>query len=160
MRTRIVVAATLALGALWSSSLLARMQQEPAAERKVQVEMVHTIGCGERRNDAAAPWWLTRAAEPTVTKPGVFNSDQIAEVEKTAELGTGQFQLVGVADFLTAEGLLRSGDRALFTTPEQVNATGELRDGRTVLVKGLLIETDGDPRLNLVAVVGMEDKCR
>ena len=160
MRTSTVVAATLALGPLWSSSLLARMQQEPAAGRKPQVEMVHTIGCVERRNDAAAPWWLTRAAEPTVTKPGVFNSDQIAEVKKTAELGTGQFQLVGVADFLTAEGLLGSGDRALFTRPEQVNATGELRDGRTVLVKGLLIETDGDPRLNLVAVVGMEDKCR
>jgi len=29
-----------------------------------------------------------------------------------------------------------------------------------VLVKGLLIETDGDPRINLVAVVGLEDKCR
>ena len=94
-----------------------------------------------------------------MTKRGVFNSDQIAEIEETA-LGTRQFQLVGVADFLTAEGLLRSGDRALFTTPDQVNATGELRDGRTVLVKGLLIETDGDPRINLVAVVGLEDKCR
>ena len=121
--------------------------------------MVHTLGCVEARNDAAAPWWLTRAATPTVTKRGVFNSDQIAEIEETA-LGTRQFQLVGVADFLTAEGLLRSGDRALFTTPDQVNATGELRDGRTVLVKGLLIETDGDPRINLVAVVGLEDKCR
>ena len=65
-----------------------------------------------------------------------------------------------MADFLTPEGLLRSGDRALFTTPEQVNATGELRDGRTVLVKGLLIETDAAPRLNLVAVVGLGDKCR
>ena len=88
-----------------------------------------------------------------------LESDQIAEIGETA-LGTRQFQLVGVADFLTAEGLLRSGDRALFTTPDQVNATGELRDGRTVLVKGLLIETDGDPRINLVAVVGLEDKCR
>jgi hypothetical protein len=122
--------------------------------------MVHTIGCVERRNDAAAPWWLTRAAEPTVTKPGVFNRDQIADVEETSALGSRQFQLVGVADFLTPEGLLRSGDRALFTTPDQVNATGELREGRTVLVKGLLIETDADPRLNLVAVVGLEDRCR
>ena len=160
MTTRTVVTATLVLGTLWSPPVAARTEQEPSAGRKPQVEMVHTIGCVERRNDAAAPWWLTRAAEPTVTKTGVFNSDQIAEVKEMAALGTRQFQLVGVADFLTAEGLLGSGDRALFTTPEQVNATGELRDGRTVLVKGLLIETDGDPRLNLVAVVGMEDKCR
>ncbi len=160
MMTRTVVTATLALGVLWSSPLAARTPQVPAAERKVQVEMVHTIGCVERRNNAAAPWWLTRAAEPTVTKPGVFNSDQLAEIRETAALGAHQFQLVGVADFLTAEGLLRSGDRALFTAPDQVNATGELRDGRTVLVKGLLIETDADPRINLVVVVGMEDKCR
>ncbi|HCR00629.1 MAG TPA: hypothetical protein DIU48_14485, partial [Acidobacteria bacterium] len=96
---------------------------------------------------------------PTVARPGVFNSDQVAEIAATA-LGTGQFQLVGVADFLTAEGLLGTADRALFTAPDQVNATGELRDGRTVLVKGLLIETDDAPRLNLVAVVGLEDKCR
>ena len=152
----------LVIGACWSPPLVAigaTTQQEPTAGRKPQVEMVHTLGCVEARNDAAAPWWLTRAAEPTVTKRGVFNSDQIAEIEETA-LGTRQFQLVGVADFLTAEGLLRSGDRALFTTPDQVNATGELRDGRTVLVKGLLIETDGEPRINLVAVVGLEDKCR
>ena len=159
MTTRTVLTAALLLGALWSPPVAARTQQESAARRKPQVEMVHTVGCVERRNDTDAPWWLIRAAEPTVTRPGVFNRDQITEIADTA-LGTGQFQLVGVADFLTAEGLLRSGNRALFTTPEQVNATGELRDGRTVLVKGLLIETDADPRINLVAVVGMEDKCR
>ena len=157
MTTRTLFAA-LVIG-LVLSPRVALAQQEPAGSRGPQVDMVHTLGCVERRADAAAPWWLTRAAEPTVTKRGVFNSDQIAEIEETA-LGTRQFQLVGVADFLTAEGLLRSGDRALFTTPDQVNATGELRDGRTVLVKGLLIETDGDPRINLVAVVGLEDKCR
>ena len=158
MTTRTVFAA-LVIGSLWSPLMMARTQQEPAAKRKPQVEMVHTVGCVERRNDAAAPWWLTRAAEPTVTKPGVFNSDQLAEIRETAALGASQFQLVGVADFLTAEGLLRSGDRALFTAPDQVNATGELRDGRTVLVKGLLIDPDADPRINLVAVVGMVDLC-
>jgi len=125
-----------------------------------QVEIVQTVGCVERRSGADGTWWLTRAADPTVTKPGVFDSDQIAEIEKTAALGTLQFRLIGVPDFLSAEGLLRSGDRALFTTPEQVNATGELRDGRTVLVKGLLIDPDAEPLINLLVVVGMEDKCR
>ena len=115
--------------------------------------------CGapeRRRRDLV----FERAAEPTVTKPGVFDSDQIAEVEKTAALGTLQFQLIGVPDFLSAEGLLRSGDRALFTSPEQVNATVELRDGRTVLVKGLLIDPDAEPLINLLVVVGMPDLCR
>ena len=138
------VFAALAIGLSWSPPLVALVQQEPAIGREPQVNMVHTLGCVERRTDAAAPWWLTRAAEPTVSKRGVFNRDQIADMSETA-LGTRQFQLIGVADFLTAEGLLGTGDRALFTTPDQVNATGELRDGRTVLVKGLLIETDGPP---------------
>ena len=159
MTTRTVrsVLAAMVIGSLWSPPMAAWTQQDPPARSEPQVKMVRTIGCVEVRNDAAAPWWLTRAAEPTVTRRGVFNSDQIHEIAETAVLGSRQFQLVGVADFLTAEGLLRSGDRALFTTPEQVNATGELREGRTVLVKGLLIVTDGDPRINLVAVVGMED---
>ena len=63
------------------------------------------------------------------------------------------------ADFLDVEGLLASGDRALFTTPEQANATGELRAGRTVLVKGLLIEADESSRINLMAVVGLSETC-
>ena len=159
MMTRNAVAVVLLFCVGWSPMVAAGMQRESAARRQVQVEMVHTIGCVERRNDPDLPWWLTRAAEPTVTRPGVFNSDQVAEISAGA-LGTGQFQLVGVADFLTAEGLLGTADRALFTAPDQVNATGELRDGRTVLVKGLLIERDGAPRINLVAVVGLEDKCR
>ncbi len=150
--------AALVIGLVLSPPV-ALAQQEPAGSREPQVDMVYTLGCVERRADAAAPWWLTRAADPTVTKRGVFDGDQIAEIGATA-LGTRQFQLVGVGDFLTAEGLLGTGDRALFTAPDQVNATGELRDGRTVLVKGLLIETDGDPRINLVAVVGLEDRCR
>ena len=159
-RAVFAVFAVIVIGSLWAPPLVARTQQEPDEREKPQVEMVRTIGCVELRNDASAPWWLTRAAEPTVTRRGVFNSDHIQEIAETAALGSRQFQLVGVADFLTPEGLLRSGDRALFTSPDQVNATGELRDGRTVLVKGLLIETDGDSRINLVAVVGMEDKCR
>jgi hypothetical protein len=68
--------------------------------------------------------------------------------------------LVGVADFLDADALLRFGDRASFTKPDQVNATGELRAGRTVLVKGLLIESGAESRINLLAVVGLADSCR
>ena len=82
-----------------------------------------------------------------------------AEKAKGEALGTGELQLIGVADFLDAESLLQWGERAKFTKPEQVNATGELREGRTVLVKGLLIEAEPESRVNLLAVVGLAEDC-
>ncbi len=127
-----------------------------------QVEIVQTVGCVDQRNGDAATWWLTRAADPTETRAGVFNENQVEEA-KEAALGSREFQLVGVAEFVDAESLLSFGDRAQFTTADQVNATNELREGRMVLVKGLLIEagaTAGAPaRINLMAVVGLADGC-
>ena len=132
-------------------------QRLAAQAAKPAVEIVRTVGCVERR--AGDPeWWLARAAEPAVTRAGVFNSVQVDEARAQAP-GEREFALVGVADFLGAEALLRSFDRASFTTPEQVNATGELRAGRTVLVKGLLIEADEGARINLLAVVGLAETC-
>ena len=133
-------------------------QQAATSTPKPQVEFIQTVGCVERRTRENTTWWLTRAAEPTVTRQGVFNEVQVEEARQTAP-GAGEFRLIGVADFLTAEGLLNFGDRALFTDPDQINASGELRAGRTVLVKGLLIETDGESRINLMSVVGLADTC-
>ena len=130
---------------------LAATTDEPA------VEIVRTVGCVERRT-GDAEWWLARAAEPTVADPGVFNQDEVDEAREQA-LGSHEFHLVGVADFLGAEALLRSFDRATFTTPDQVNATGELRAGRTVLVKGLRIAAEAVERINLLAVVRLADTC-
>ena len=136
----------------------AALGQRPAARAtKPAVEIVQTVGCVERRA-GDAEWWLTRAAEPAVTRAGVFNRDQVDEA-RAQSLGEREFALVGVADFLGAEALLRSFDRASFTTPEQVNATGALREGRGVLVKGLLIEGDAGARINLLAVVPLADAC-
>lgn len=149
-------AALLMAAAVWlppgpALGQLAATTDEPA------VQIVHTVGCVERRT-GEAEWWLARAAEPTVADPGVFNQDEVDDAREQV-LGTHEFHLVGVADFLGAEALLRSFDRATFTTPDQVNATGELRAGRTVLVKGLLIATEGVERINLLAVVGLADAC-
>ena len=105
-----------------------------------------------------AAGWLTRAAEPTVVRPGVFDETQVEEAQDTAP-GSREFQLIGVAEFLDAKSQLEWGDRAQFTTADQVNATNELRKGRTVLVKGLLIDPDGDARINLLSVVGLADTC-
>ena len=142
---------------VWLAPAPAHGQTLAATTDEPAVEIVHTVGCVERRTQGAE-WWLARAAEPTVTESGVFNQDEVDEARDRA-LGTQAFHLVGVADFLGAEALLRSFDRSSFTTPDQVNATNELREGRTVLVKGLLIEADDMARINLLAVVGLADTC-
>ena len=152
----LVVAAAASTAAAWPTAALA--QGEAAAKTKPQVEIVQTLGCAEQRDDGATGWWLVRAVDPEVSRAGVFNVDQVAEAKETA-LGTGEYELIGVADFLDADSLLKSGDRAQFTTPEQVNATGELSAGHRVLVKGLLIEAEPAKRINLLAVLGLADRC-
>ncbi len=148
-RTVFVLAAMIAM--MWPAAVQAQ-RPEP------QVEIVQTVGCVEQRNGDDATWWLTRSADPTETRAGVFNVNQVEEAKETA-LGSHEFQLVGVAEFIDAESLLRFGDRAQFTTADQVNATNQLQDGHTVLVKGLLIEAGAVERINLLAVVGLADGC-
>ena len=159
MANRSVFSIALAIGALGAPPMIVAQTAE-TAKTKVQAEIVQTVGCVERRNGEPPTWWLTRAAAPTVTRAGVFNRVQIDEAKQTSTAGTREFHLVGVADFLDADGLLRSGERARFTKPEQVNATGELREGRTVLVKGVLVDAGAESRINLLAVVGIADSCR
>jgi hypothetical protein len=159
MRVMPFLGAALASAALCSPSLVAQRGARPAGA-KVKVEIVQTVGCVERRAGDPPLWWLTRAQAPSVTRDGVFNRAQVDEAKKTSTVGTLAFHLIGVADFLDVEGLLRSGNRAQFTSADQVNATGELREGRTVLVKGLLIDAGGESRINLIAVVGIADTCR
>ena len=152
-------AVLLLTAAIWLAAPPAQAhgQRLAATAGEPAVEIVHTVGCVERRA-GGAEWWLARAAEPTVSEPGVFNENEVDEARAQA-LGTHEFHLVGVADFLGAEALLRSFDRSSFTTPDQVNATGELRAGRKVLVKGLRIAAEEIERINLLAVVGLADTC-
>ncbi len=159
MTKRTLALGSLAIAVAWSPLPVAGEQRGRggASGTKPQAAIVTTVGCVER-GAGENTWRLTRAADPETTRFGVFDTAQVDEARETAR-GSREFRLIGVADFLTPEGLLRSGDRALFTTPEQINATGELREGRTVLVKGLLIDPDGEPRINLVAVVGLADTC-
>ncbi|MCY4026643.1 MAG: hypothetical protein OXH75_10085 [Acidobacteria bacterium] len=158
MTTRTLLAAALAAAALAPQIATAAGQRSPAGRPEPQVEVVQTVGCVEQRISQETTWWLTRAVEPATTDARVFNEVEVEEARENTS-GDHAFQLVGVADFLTAEGLLRFGQRAIFTNPEQINATGELRAGRTVLVKGLLIEADDVSRINLLSVVGLADTC-
>ena len=78
----------------------------------------------------------------------------------TLSLGSNAYQLIGVADFLDKDGLLQEGQRSQFTTRDTANASGQLRAGRKVIVKGLLIDADGQRRINLTQVVSVSDTCQ
>ncbi len=149
----------LTLGAIIGAGIsIAGMGIEPATtQAETQVNIVQIVGCVEHRSDASV--WLTGASAPEVVRRGVFNQTQV-NTARTSALGNSSFHLIGEADFLSAEGLLRTAERSSFTSPEQVNATGGLRAGRKVLVKGLLIESDNESRVNLLAVVALSDMCR
>ncbi len=158
MTHRPVFTAAVAFGCAFPLLTAAQTQRQPAPADRPRLDFVQSVGCAERENGSAATWWLTHAAEATVAKSGVFNPEQLEEA-KTAALGANVFQLVGVADFLDVDGLLQSADRTLFTTAETANATGELREGRKVLVKGLLVDAGAQKRINLTVVVRLADTC-
>lgn len=164
---RTAVAAALAIGCCLP--LVAEAQRgRGATGEKPKVDVVQTVGCAERKSGSppggSGPrseletWWLNRAADPRVSPPGMFNTTQVDEA-RSATLGSNVFQLIGVADFLDSEGLLKSGRRKEFTTPETANATGQLRSGRKVLVKGLLIEGGDQKGINLLSVIAVGDAC-
>ena len=125
---------------------------------KPAVDIVQTTGCAERKAGNPETWWLNRATEPRVSAPGLFNTNQVEEARKTG-LGEQSFQLVGVADFLDSESLLKSGQRKEFTTAETANATNQLRAGHKVLVKGMLIANTDPKRINLLSVIGVGETC-
>ena len=123
-----------------------------------KVDIVQTVGCAEQRSDTGVTWWLTRATDPAESGPGPFEEPQVDEA-RNRETGSREFQLIGFAEFVDPAAQLAWADRALFTTEDQVNATDELRQGRFVLVKGLLVDADGGARINLLSVVGLADTC-
>jgi hypothetical protein len=122
------------------------------------VDIVQTVGCVERRDGNPETWWLAGAADARAAPAGVFSVAQI-DAAKALPPGANTFQLIGVADFLDTDGLLKTGQRKEFTTPENANATGAIRPARKVLVKGMLIATGDVKRINLLNVVGLADAC-
>jgi hypothetical protein len=154
-RLTVMAASIIALGA--SPGLAQRGRQTNPGE-KPAVDVVQSVGCVERRDGNPETWWLTKAVDPRVTQPGIFSTGQI-DAARGASLGTNAFQLIGVADFLDTEGLLKSGRRREFTTAQNANATGEIRPGRKVLVKGMFLTSGETKRINLLNVIGLTDSC-
>lgn len=148
----------LAIGAGVPWTLTAQSRTASASVDKPRYQIVQTVGCADRKGGDPATWWLTRAAAPQAVPGGALSVSQVDQA-KTAPLGTSVFRLIGEADFLDPEGLMKVGQRKLFTTAETVNATGQLRPGHKVLVKGVLIDGAQEQRINLTSVVSVADSC-
>jgi hypothetical protein len=86
----------------------------------------------------------------------VYESIFSAQARRRARAGT---VWSAPRKFASADELLGQGQRVQFTTPEAVNATGQLRAGRRVAIKGLLIAAENEPRLNLLSVQPIADAC-
>ena len=125
------------------------------AQTNPTVPLVSLVGCVETTGEA---WFLSSATDPKATRTP-FASD--AEIDESREmaLGSNRFALVGVAEFLDADGLLALHQRSELTAPESVNATGQLVAGKKVTVKGLHITSAEPNRLNLTSVIPLADTC-
>lgn len=93
-----------------------------------------------------------------VVRPAAFVTPQESAAAALVTSGQESLHLVGVSDFVTPEQSLLNPLRKGLYPIERVNATGALREGRRVVVKGVLIA--GSPaRLNLTSVVAIDGAC-
>jgi hypothetical protein len=136
---------------------MAGRAQERSNAPKPKVSLVAVVGCANRAPDGM--WQLTRATAGTQVRQGYFSTSEIEAAKKLA-YGTNRYRLVGTAEFVTKEDLLKTQQRGEFTRPEVANATGALQNGRKIVVKGLLITASNERTLNLLAVEKLEDTCK
>ena len=133
-----------------------RAEQQESDLSKPKVPLVSVVGCANHMPDGT--WMLTKATNGVESKVLFMGAKEIEEAKKKP-LGNNQYKLLGTLDFLTKEDLLSDPRRAEFTRPEVANASGQLQNGRKLLVKGLLITAPNEKRLNLVSVQQLADTC-
>lgn len=131
--------------------------QQQSDSSKPKVPLVSVVGCASHLADGT--WMLTSATEPTEAARLFTGVKEIEEAKKKT-LGANRYKLVGTNDFVTKEELLKDEQRAKFTRPDTVNATGQLQNGKKLVVKGLLITASNEKRLNLVSVQQLADACK
>ena len=122
-----------------------------------QTPLVTVVGCVARTPTDGR--MLTNASRPVVS--AIVHADA-GEIEAAASAGKGSavYQLIGSADFESGDELLSRSQRRLFTRPDVANATGELRPGRRVAVKALLIDSATGQTLNLLSVQPIAGTCQ
>lgn len=143
--------------ALAMSSIDPAVAAAQTAADKPAAPLVTVVGCAQRSPQGV--WTLANAADIGETRVLFLTAKEI-EAARTLPLGQGRYVLVGTADFVTREELLTAGQRAEFTRPDVANATGQLRPGRKLMAKGLLIAAGSERRLNLVAVQQLAETCK
>ena len=116
--------------------------------------LVVAAGCATQSADGA--WTLTRATSPARSTIGHADATEVASTRRTPD--NNRYRLLGAADFADVDALLAAGDRAQFTTRTTANATGQLRVGASVGVKGVLIG-GAEPAINLVSVWPVPGTC-
>ena len=139
----------------WTAGI--RAQQQESDFSKPKVPLVIVVGCASRT--AEGTWMLTNATDGIESKVLFMSAKDIEDAKKKV-LGNNRYKLLGTAEFVTKEELLKNEKRAEFTRPEVANATGQLQDGRKLIVKGLLITAPNEKRLNLVSVQQLADTCK
>lgn len=118
--------------------------------------MVLVAGCAASTK-APHIWTLSKASARTETvNPGITEVDA-DEVKKRARTNA-TYELIGVADFLTAEASLEIGLRKQLIPGERVNTTGTLVAGHLVAVKGMLLPST-PPRLNVTSIIDLGPSC-
>ena len=117
-----------------------------------------TVGCAVKVPGTPPTWTLTRAADPAVT-PDPFASPEAVDEARIQPLGSRDFPLVGVAEYLTDEDRQELSVAGNQVVGFQQASTGQLRDGHHVAIRGLLVEVDGEQRINLTSVVSLDDTC-
>lgn len=135
----------------------AGLDAQQGEKDKSKVDLVSVVGCATHRTDGV--WMLTNAGEATVVTQAAVTLKEL-EVARAQPPGKNRYQLIGTAEFVSAEELVRNPVRAEFTTAGTANTTGQLEDGRKVIVKGLLISTPTEKRLNLTSVQRLSDSCK
>ena len=134
-----------------------RAEQQSDTSTSKPIPLVSVVGCASRMPDGT--WMLNNSTSGTETDH-MYSSVKEIEAAKKHALGTNRYKLLGTAEFVTKEELLKTQQRAEFTRPEVANATGQLQSGRKLVVKGLLIIAPNERRLNLVSVQQLADTCK
>ena len=122
------------------------------------VDIVSAVGCAVKVPGAPPTWTLTRAADPAVTQDPYASQEALDEA-RTQPLGSRSFPLVGVAEYLTDEDRQELSVAGNQVVGFQQASTGQLQDGHHVVVRGLLVEVDGEQTINLTSVVSLNETC-
>jgi hypothetical protein len=136
--------------------LMAAPASAQEAAQKPKIPLVLVVGCA---NPGEQPhiWTLSHVGQRTEVRQPAISSDEQAQAAKQP-LGAAQYELIGIADFVSPDLSLKIGDRSQILSPERANTTGKLAKGFKVAVKGLYI-AGGPPRINVTSVVDLAPTC-